>query len=211
MLQERRLCLWCGETLNGRKDTKYCSRKCRQAAFRCRRRQTTVIETNRPLRLAYADPPYPGMASMYKDEPEYDGEIDHKALIEYLCEEFDGWALSTSGKRVGTFRKVLSYCPEDARICPWVKPIGVSRKTHGLHNTWEPLIVYPARKLEPGFRDWLEAQPARYGGDLIGRKPIEFCVWMFRCIGALPGDTLDDIYPGTGIVTKAFRHWSNTR
>jgi hypothetical protein len=211
VLQRRHLCLWCGDPFTGRRDSKFCSRKCRQAAFRCRRRQTTQIRTNRPLRLAYADPPYPGMSIMYKDEPDYAGEVDHKALIERLCSEFDGWALSTSGKRAGVFVKVLALCPPESRVCPWVKPIGVSKKTRGLHNTWEPLIVYPARNLEPGFRDWLEAQPARYGGELIGRKPIEFCVWMFRCLGALPGDELFDLYPGTGIVLKAFRHWSDKR
>ena len=50
------------------------------------------------MRFAYADPPYPGQARRhYKHHPDFDGEVDHGALIERLMDEFpDGWALSTS-------------------------------------------------------------------------------------------------------------------
>lgn len=37
---------------------------------------------NDALRVAYADPPYPGCAKLYKDHADYGGEVDHKALIE---------------------------------------------------------------------------------------------------------------------------------
>lgn len=85
------------------------------------------------------------------------------------------------------------------------KPIGASGDTFGIHNAWEPLIVVPGRALRPGKRDWLSAQPARKGGsDLIGRKPEAFCVWMFELLGMLPGDQLDDLFPGSGIVTRAW-------
>lgn len=43
------------------------------------------------MRLGYADPPYPGCAHLYKDHPDYAGEVDHAALIKRLNEEFDGW------------------------------------------------------------------------------------------------------------------------
>lgn len=36
------------------------------------------------MRFAYADPPYPGMAHLYKGHLDYAGEVDHKALIERL-------------------------------------------------------------------------------------------------------------------------------
>lgn len=45
----------------------------------------------RPLRIAYADPPYIGCAHLYKDHPDYDGEVDHVALIDRLQSEYDGW------------------------------------------------------------------------------------------------------------------------
>jgi hypothetical protein len=91
-----------------------------------------------------------------------------------------------------------------------VKPIGVARTTLGMHNTWEPLIVVPGRELQPGFRDWLAAQPARLGGELKGRKPIAFCAWLFRCLGLVAGDELVDLFPGTGIVGRAWRELSRS-
>lgn len=155
------------------------------------------------MRFAYADPPYPGLAARYyRNEPTYGGEVDHAALIASLeASGYDGWALSTSARAL---RDVLPLCPEGARVCAWVKPIGASSRTRGLHNTWEPLIVVRGRKLQPGVRDWLCAQPARWGGSLPGRKPIAFCAWLFDCLGMLPGDTLDDLFPGTGVVGRAW-------
>ena len=48
------------------------------------------------MRLAYADPPYPGQAKRwYEDHPDYGGEVDHAQLVERL-ESYDGWALHTS-------------------------------------------------------------------------------------------------------------------
>lgn len=47
------------------------------------------------MRLAYADPPYPGCAHLYKDHPDFAGEVDHVALAKQL-HEFDGFILHTS-------------------------------------------------------------------------------------------------------------------
>ncbi len=149
------------------------------------------------MRFAYADPPYPGMAwRCYRGE-----EVDHVELVARLV-TYDGWALSTSARALSY---VLPLCPSDARVCAWVKPIGASSRTYGLHNTWEPVIVGPGRQLRPGTRDWLSAQPARLEGTLIGRKPTSFCAWLFELMGMLPGDSLDDLFPGTGIVARSWR------
>jgi hypothetical protein len=210
MLEERRLCNWCERELPiaTREDAIYCSQKCRQTAFRCRRRQETESDNLLPKTMAYADPPYPGKANLYCNEPTYRGEVNHAALIaELMSFKYDGWALSTSSEAL---QYVLSLCPKEIKVCPWVKPIGVSSKTYGLHNTWEPLIVVPGRSLRPGFRDWLSAQPARHGGTLIGRKPLAFCLFLFQCLGLVRGDTLIDLFPGTGIVTKAWKHINRT-
>jgi hypothetical protein len=74
---------------------------------------------------------------------------------------------------------------------------------------WEPLIVVRGRRRHPGFRDWLFAQPARFGGELMGRKPLAFCAFLFEQLGLLPGDTFEDLYPGTGIVSRAWRELSS--
>lgn len=93
--------------------------------------------------------------------------------------------------------------------CAWckgpIKPHPVPAATHGPHNAWEPLLVWPARRLRPGKRDWLQALPARGGGTLPGRKPIAFAAFLFEMLGALPCDTLADLYPGTGIIGNAWR------
>jgi hypothetical protein len=43
---------------------------------------------------------------------------------------------------------------------------------------------------------------------VIGSKPPDFCRWLFGPLGALPGDSLDDLYPGSGIVTWAWQRWT---
>lgn len=156
--------------------------------------------------MAYADPPYPGLAARYyAKETTFAGEVDHAELLRALADRYDGWALSTSAK---TLRIVLPLCPPEARVCAWVKPIGASPRTFGVHNSWEPLIVVPGRQLRPGKRDWLAAQPARRGGTLMGRKPLAFCAWLFELLGLLPGDELIDLFPGTGVITRAWRELS---
>lgn len=158
------------------------------------------------MSFGYADPPYPRKAAKcYKDQPTFAGEVDHAALIASLVDRYDGWALSTGAYAL---REVLPLCPAGVRVCAWIKPIGVSSLTYGLHNTWEPLIVVPGRKLRPGKRDWLYAQPAKRGGNLIGRKPLAFCSFLFDALGMVPGDSLDDLFPGTGIVSRAWREVS---
>jgi hypothetical protein len=159
------------------------------------------------LRFAYADPPYPGTAKRhYGREKNFAGEVDHRELVRALTSSgFDGWALSTSSKAL---RAVLPLCPETSRVTAWVKPIGVPRSTYGMHSTWEPLIVVPGRVLRPGRRDFLSAQPAKRGGTLSGRKPLAFCAFLFQSLGMLPGDELVDCFPGTGIVSRAWRELS---
>lgn len=194
----------------------FCGKRCRQWAFRLRKRCPTphvlgegqggVDVPLQPLRLAYADPPYPGLAARYyAKEASFGGEVDHAALIEKLQTNYDAWALSTSSKAL---QQVLGLCPKDVRVCPWIKPIGTPPATRGPHNQWEPLIVAGGRRLRPGFKDWLRAQPARFGGTLMGRKPLAFCAFLFEQLGALPGDSFDDLFPGTGIVGRAWAEFN---
>jgi hypothetical protein len=85
------------------------------------------------LRLAYADPPYPGRAHLYEDHPDFAGEVDHVALIEQLG-GYDGWALSTSAEAL---HWILPLCPPEHRVIAWVK--------HTVTVSWEPVIVVSAR------------------------------------------------------------------
>jgi hypothetical protein len=210
LLEGRRLCGWCRRSLEAtaRRDARFCGRKCRQTAFRLRRRHVVEVLADRSLRFAYADPPYPGLArKYYRNEPTYAGEVDHAALVRSLEYSYDGWALSTSSKAL---RDVLALCPPSVRVCAWVKPKGTPRATYGLHSSWEPVIVKPGRAQRPGIRDWLLAQAARGGGELPGRKPIAFCAWLFQVLGMRPGDELADLFPGTGVVGRAWAELSSS-
>lgn len=201
-----RTCRWCASPLQGRQE-RYCHKRCRQSAWRLRRRRS-LDDTSGPglpagQRFAYADPPYPGMAQMYPEKE----EVDHVELIASLtAASYAGWALSTSSRAL---RDVLPLCPAGARVCAWVKPIGVSSQTYGLHSTWEPVIIVGGRKCRPGLPDWIRAMPARGGGDLIGRKPIAFCAFLFDALGMIPGDHLEDLFPGSGIIGRAWAELSS--
>src|SRR4051794_30693369 len=88
------------------------------------------------MRLAYADPPYPGKADRYAE----DQEIDHAALIERLC-EFDGWALSTDEINL---RHVLNLCPRRTRIGAWCRTNATPLHPFP-YAAWEPVLFKPAR------------------------------------------------------------------
>jgi hypothetical protein len=202
----QQLCKWC-DKVPVKKHQTYCSKRCRQAAYRFRRLSHLEATAREPKRLAYADPPYPGMAKKYyQHEDTYRGEVDHKRLLHELA-TYDGWALSTSSKAL---RDILPLCSPEVRVCAWVKPIGASPRSRGLHSTWEPLIVKQARVVHAGVRDWISAQPARFGGRLMGRKPIAFCAFLFQALAAAPNDMFDDLFPGTGVVSAAWREFASS-
>ena len=48
------------------------------------------------------------------------------------------------------------------------------------------------------------APPTTLPGRVIGAKPAAVCRWIFDLPGAGPGDTLDDPFPGSGAVTRAW-------
>lgn len=154
------------------------------------------------MNLAYADPPYPGRAHLYADHPDYAGEVDHVALIRQLRREYDGWALSTSAE---SLVDLLPHCPPDHRVLAWVK--------HTVTVGWEPVIVVSARKPDPNLRDWIQCEPEAFqwrpkpDSYVIGQKPEAFCLWVFAWLGAEPGDSLDDLFPGSGAVAQAWERW----
>lgn len=159
------------------------------------------------MRFAYADPPYPGTAHKRYGL----AEVDHAALLEALVVGYpDGWALSTNSQSLGL---VLPLCPSDVRVLAWVKP-SVLPVSGGLCYCWEPVILRGGRPFVPHQiwrRDWVEADRR---GDMAfrGAKPDIFCRWLFDCLNAEPGDELDDLYPGSGAVGRAWaKYQAQTR
>jgi hypothetical protein len=151
------------------------------------------------MKFAYADPPYPGQsADLYGAHPDYAGEVDHAELIERLCRDYpDGWALSTSPRAL---RAILPICPDNnIWVAAWHKTNSPPIRTTGrMIWTWEPVIIHKGRQKRgerPDVRDGLAC------GQLSafpGQKPPAFTKWVLNLLGAMPGDTIDDLYPGSG-------------
>jgi len=166
--------------------------------------QAEAVGPGRSLRLAYADPPYPGKAWRYRDHPDYGGEVDYAALIARLA-AYDGWALSTSAEALPA---VLALCPPGVRVAAWHRGERPTRSRWPLH-AWEPVIYFGGRQLVTGQRRAdslvcgvgpLDTLPGR----VIGAKPAAVCRWIFTLLGAAPGDRLDDLFPGSGAVGRAW-------
>ena len=47
-------------------------------------------------------------------------------------------------------------------------------------------------------------------GRVIGAKPAAVCRWIFELLGAGPGDILDDLFPGSGAVTRAWAAYTRS-
>ena len=169
------------------------------------------------MRIAYADPPYPGCATKNVgtigayggDTDPYDGEVaevDHAELVARL-ETYDGWVLHSN---VGGLRVIVPLLPADARVMAWVKPFAAFKRNVPVAYAWEPVIVKAARKPEVAgrvvMRDWI-AEPITMKRGLAGAKPDAVCRWAFEVVGASPDDELDDLYPGTGAVGRAWDAW----
>lgn len=201
-----RICEWCLGPIDpsARADAVYCGKRCRQANWRftggCPRREAT----DEPRRWKYADPPYPGLAHLYEDHPDFDGEVDHKRLVEQLRDGCDGWALSTSSDAL---REVWDLCPE-ARLAPWFRGARGGR-------TWQPgkayeavLYVNPRPILSTTRVDALVHTARPRTSDprrVLGAKPARFAYWLFELLGARPGDEFIDMFPGSGGMARAWR------
>ena len=203
-----RTCAWCSGPLapDARADTVTCSRRCRQARARFARAVGTGPACpGSPRRLAYADPPYPGLSGYYRDHPDYGGEVDHAALIRRLC-SYDGWALSTSARALPD---VLARCPPGVRVAAWHRGPRAARSHHPLPS-WEPVLYVPGRPRDPDgptVPDSLVhgvAPMTTLPSRVIGTKPGAFVRWLFDLLGACPGDDLDDLFPGSGAVGRAW-------
>lgn len=161
------------------------------------------------MRIAYADPPYPGMSGFYKSHPDYAGEVDHAELVQRLIDEYDGFCLHTAST---TLAQVLATFPEwdTYRVMAWVKPFASFKKNVSVAYAWEPVIVKAARPRPfDGYstiRDWI-AEPITLRRGLTGAKPEAVCRWLFEVMGCEPDDDLVDMFPGTGAVTRAWERW----
>jgi hypothetical protein len=205
--ETRRVCAWCSRPIpaKARRDAICCSTPCRQARHRFNTGvgSARAVAVGRTLRLAYADPPYPGKSFYYRGHQDYAGEVDHVALIRRLS-TYDGWALSTSAAALPV---VLGLCPPGVRVAAWHRGPRPTASRRPL-CAWEPVIYQGGREVYGPLRtdslvcgvSPLTTLPSR----VTGTKPAAFCRWLFELLGAAPGDELDDLFPGSGVVGRAW-------
>lgn len=97
-----------------------------------------------------------------------------------------------------------------ARWMVWVKGFAAFKRNVPVAYAWEPVIIKAARRpvvsRRQVMRDWIQESITLRRG-LTGAKPEAVCHWAFELLGARPDDVLDDLYPGTGAVTRAWESW----
>jgi Tfp pilus assembly protein PilV len=214
-LVSQRMCEWCHEKpipAHARADAKTCSKKCRQALHRSRVNPAAAAAGSAPMHFGYYDPPYPGLADRYYSHDERCAEVDHTELVaQAMANHPHGWALSTSK---AALEDVLAICravigPNQVRTSIWVKG---SRHGDSWHerNAYEPVILYGGRPRKLGIGDELDdvliwgGRQHSHPDALVGMKNAPFAEWMFRQLGALAGDFLTDVFPGSGIIMRAW-------
>jgi hypothetical protein len=152
------------------------------------------------VRFAYADPPYYGMGAKLYGHPEWDSKKRHKKLIDEL-RGYDGWALSCNPADLWW---LVPWCPDDVRVAAWTKTYHQWRPV-SVQYAWEPVIFRGGRTVlrrNPMVRDWYSC-PSNHRGGLVGSKPPAFCRWILDLLGFdANADTLDDLFPGSGIMEK---------
>lgn len=179
------------------------------------------------MRLAIADPPYPPFvgsggrknrasrwygdgqrsstdrpADFHPDAGDWDNPLRHRALLEDLARDFDGWAIATSPDGLEAYGPLPAAC----RVMAWVKP-NAQPGSHRLLSKWEPVIVYPpeGRRSNRGsagsMSDVLICPAPRVG--FIGAKPPEWTAWVLDALGHASGDEVADLFEGSGLVTTS--------
>lgn len=181
--------------------------------------------SRRPMRFAYADPPYLGKAEYYKahhdDAMLWDDPATHQNLIDRLVDEYpDGWVMSL---HESSLRVILPMCPQHARVGAWIAERPRFGGALSVQRHFEPVIwmggrtwkdtgsrtadycITKQQPLPPGEpRYRLTREKIRLGEIFVGRKPRAFAIWVFDLLGAGKGDILDDLFPGSGAIRAAW-------
>lgn len=178
------------------------------------------------IRLAIADPPYPPSRGIGGVKPRssrwygdnqrsatdrpsdnhpqarvYDDPANHRALLERLMDEYDGWAIATAPDGLQAYGTL----PLGTRILSWVKP-NAQPGSHRLRSTWEPIIVFPPITRvsnRGGVGQMGDVLVAPAPGGFIGAKPAEWTRFVLDALGHVAGDVVDDLFRGSGAVAAA--------
>lgn len=163
------------------------------------------------MTFAYADPPYLGCCRLYGHDHRsgcWDDLSTHASLIARLRLDFpDGWAMSATSV---SLQQLLPLCG-DVRVAAWVKSFCAFKKGVRPCYAWEPVIFRGGRNVNPPAplkggkqitpKDFHIA-PITLKKGLTGAKPESVCGWILDLLNVEPGDTVVDLFPGTGIMGR---------
>lgn len=141
-------------------------------------------------------------ADFHPEAGEWDDPARHRALLEQLVAEADGWAIATTMDGLEAYRPL----PVPAHVLVWQKTNAMPT-AHAIASTLEAVIVCPppgrrARRDDGQVPDLLVAGKGR--GNFAGAKPAVWTRWVLAALGYLPGeDELVDLFPGSGAVARA--------
>jgi hypothetical protein len=170
------------------------------------------------MHFAYADPPYLGQGKrhygqLHKDAADCDKPQWHATLIRRLSDEYpDGWAMSASST---SLRLLLPLCPQDVRVGAWVKPVCSFKPNVNPAYSWEPVIWRGGRKRRRWEQKVLDhtiiSVNMQHRLDFVGAKSAAFVHWLIRLLNIQKQDQIDDLFPGSGAVTRHIQAWKINR
>lgn len=136
----------------------------------------------------------------HPDAARWDDPATHAELVADLAARYDGWAVALAADSLPTY---LAAAPTGARVAVWHRtrpPPGGSR----IITAWEPVLLFVppprrGRNTGPSVTDVLTAAPPNSGH--TGAKPRAWTRWVLDLLGVTDGDTIEDLFPGSGAVT----------
>jgi len=178
------------------------------------------------MRLCIADPPYLGRAEIFygarsvdnmnanatarinpmrkadvhPDAHLWDDPEMHRALVARLCADYDGWAIAMVPD---SLRHYLAWAPADCIIAVWHDPQAMPTGRHP-RRRWEPVLVRRAdgRKRVADVPHAVgDVLTCNHGASsFAGAKPSAWTRWVLDMLGYREGDTVDDLFHGSGAV-----------
>jgi hypothetical protein len=181
------------------------------------------------MKLAIADPPYLGRANRWygdgcgdgngigraDNHPEakkWDNPQTHIDLVKQLEENYDGWAIALTVHSLSTYMQVVETDSRNGiRVMAWIKTAAVPSGSR-IATSWEPVIVRVPKerkgwKSGTRMKDYLIANPKKNG--FIGSKPDEWTAWVLDAMGYTKGDSVEDLFYGSGAVTSFLERKTN--
>jgi hypothetical protein len=180
-------------------------------------------------KLCIADPPYLGravrwygvggcgdgkglgQADNHSEAYLWDKPETHRQLVRDLDDKYDGWAIAMTVHSLSTYLNVIQTDSRNGvRVCVWNKPSAITSGSR-ITNHWEPVLI----KVPNNRRGWnsglsrtsdvITINPPRV--KFRGAKPVEWTNWVLDLLGYQKGDTVDDLFSGTGSVSEAIKNY----